>query len=239
MNACGASAWQNNVLLTFGLQIGFLMIALDLNNPVPGDRGIFDVINTFARHTVWLHSPALAYATYGVVLFAGLLLAGWWVARSTGNHIKVAAALWTPLGALLALAINQPIVNGVREARPYTVLPHILLLAHRSTDYSFPSDHAVMAGAVAGGLVLVNRRLGVVAVIAALVMAFARVYIGAHWPGDVEVGLALGAIVTVGGFKVIERPAVALVGFLVTTPLRPLLIARTTLGRGTTGSVPD
>ena len=78
-----------------------------------------------------------------------------------------------------------------------------------------------------------------VAALAALLMAFARVYVGAHWPGDVEIGLALGAAVTVGGFKVIERPAVALVGFLVTTPLRPLLVARGTLGRGTTGSLPD
>lgn len=217
------------------------MTALTMNNPVPGDRTVFDAINGFARHTVWLHSPALAYATYGVVLFAGLLLVGWWVARSTGNHTKVAAALWTPLGALLALAVNQPISNGVGEARPYAVLPNALVLAHRSTDYSFPSDHAVMAGAVAGGLFLVSRRLGVVAALAALLMAFVRVYVGAHWPGDVEVGLVLGAAVTVGGFKVIERPAVALVGKLATTPLRPLLVARPTLGtrEGGSGDLPD
>ena len=221
--------------------MGFLMTALTMNNPVPGDRSVFDAVNTVARRTVWLHSPTLAYATYGVVLFAGLLLAGWWVARSTGNHTQVAAAVWTPLGAMLALAINQPIVNAVREARPYTVLPDILVLAHRSTDYSFPSDHAVMAGAVAGGLFLVSRRLGVVAAVAALLMALARVYIGAHWPGDVEIGLALGATITIGGFKAIERPAVALVGFLATTPLRPLLVARPTLGthEGRTGSPPD
>lgn len=201
------------------------MTALVVHHPVLGDRSFFDAINTFARHTGWLHSPTLAYASYGVVVFAGLLLAGWWMARGTGEQTKVAAALWTPLGAMLALAINQPIVNGVREARPYTVNPHILVLAHRSTDYSFPSDHAVMAGAVAGGLLLVNRRLGLLAALAALLMAFARVYVGAHWPGDVVVGLALGAVVTIGGFKIIERPAVALVAFLTTTPLRRLLVA--------------
>ena len=69
----------------------------------------------------------------------------------------------------------------VAEARPYAVLPHILVLAHCSTDPSFPSDHAVLAGAVAAGLWLVNRRLGNVAVLAAAAMAFARVYIGAHY----------------------------------------------------------
>jgi undecaprenyl-diphosphatase len=36
---------------------------------------LFDDINTFARHTGWLHAPLVAYAKYGVVLF-GLLLIG-------------------------------------------------------------------------------------------------------------------------------------------------------------------
>ena len=191
--------------------------------PVLGDDRLFKAINSFARDTGWLHAPMLTYASYGMVLFAGLLLVGWWVARSTGDVTKVAASIWAPLGTLAAVAINQPIVNGVREARPYNVLPGILLLAHRSSDYSFPSDHAVMAGAVTGGLFLVNRRLGLATFVAALLMAFARVYIGAHWPGDVAVGLVLGATVTVVGFKLLQRPLVALVTYLETTPLRPLL----------------
>jgi peptidoglycan/LPS O-acetylase OafA/YrhL len=52
-------------------------------------------------------------------------------------------------GVLFAVALNQPIVNGAHEARPYTVHPHILVLAHRSTDLPFPSDYGVMAGAAA------------------------------------------------------------------------------------------
>ena len=60
------------------------------------------------------------------------------------------------------------------RGRPYTVLPNILVLAHRSTDYSFPSDHAVMAGAVAGGLFLVNRRLSAIAIVAAPLTMTAR-----------------------------------------------------------------
>ena len=54
---------------------------------------------------------------------------------------------------------------------------------------------------------------------AALLMAFARVYVGAHWPGDVVVGLVVGAAVVVGGFVVVRRPAVALVRALASTPL--------------------
>jgi len=44
------------------------------------------------------------------------------------------------------------------------------VLVARSTDFSFPSDHAVMAGAVAAGVWLVDRRLGLLTTIAALLM---------------------------------------------------------------------
>ena len=50
-------------------------------------------------------------------------------------------------------------------------------------DFSFPSDHATVAGAVAGGLGIVDRRLGRIAVGLAVLMAAARVYVGAHYPG--------------------------------------------------------
>ena len=61
---------------------------------------------------------------------------------------------------------------------PYDALPHVLVLVSRTTDFSFPSDHAVMSGAVAAGVLLANRRIGLVAVVAALAMCFTRVYVG-------------------------------------------------------------
>jgi undecaprenyl-diphosphatase len=135
----------------------------------------------------------LGYADYGVVLFGLLLVAGWWVARRSGRPELVAALICAVAATLVAVAINQPIVNAVHEARPYTTHPGALVLVTRSADFSFPSDHAVMAGAVALGLVFVSRGLAALATVAALVMAFARVYIAAHYPGDVLVGLVLGA----------------------------------------------
>ena len=46
-----------------------------------GDTGDFLQVNDFAQHTNWLHPAAVAFANYGIVLFAVLLLAGWWLAR--------------------------------------------------------------------------------------------------------------------------------------------------------------
>ena len=187
-------------------------------------RDLFQSVNHFAGATPWLHEPFKLYANDGVVLFAAVLLVGWWMARSLGRAAMV-AALWAPLGTLLAVAVNQPIVAAINEARPYTVLPHALILAAHSTDPSFPSDHATMAGAVAAGLVLVDRRLGIVAWVLALLMAFSRVYIGAHWPLDVVAGLILGSVVTLVGYLIFRRPITWLVDLVEGTRLRPLVTA--------------
>ncbi|MGV9807341.1 phosphatase PAP2 family protein [Micromonospora chersina] len=91
------------------------------------------------------------------------------MARRAGDGMP--AAVWAPAGMLLAVAVNQPIVSAVHEPRPYTTLSGILVLADRSPDPSFPSDHATMAGAVAAGLLLVSWRLGLLAVAAAAAAA--------------------------------------------------------------------
>lgn len=190
------------------------------------DTGLFLAVNEFARQTPWLHAFLLGYANDGVVLFALLMLAGWWLARRASDIRRMAAALWTPVATLLALAVNQPLVALVHEPRPFVAQHGILVLAHHSVDPGFPSDHATMAGAAAAGLFLVSRRLGLFTALAALLMAFARVYVADHYPQDVAVGLVLGAVVCLVGFLVVRRLLVWLVARLVRTPARPLLVRR-------------
>ena len=190
------------------------------------DLWVFQAINEFARATPWLHGPMVVYTNYGIVLLALLLLGGWWLARQQANPRVIAAALWAPVGMLAALGVNQPISSAVGEARPYAVLSNILVLAHRSMDPSFPSDHAVTAGAVAAGVLLVTRWvLAWVTVVAALLLAFSRVYIAAHYPHDVLAGLLLGAVVSVVivGFAIVRGVVTRLVVVLQGTRLRPVL----------------
>jgi membrane-associated phospholipid phosphatase len=181
------------------------------------DDRLMLAVNSLARHTGWLHAPVLFYASYGVVLFAALLLAGVLLARRRSTR-DLAAAGWACLATLLAVVLNQPVGHLFAEARPYAAHPGLLRLADPTRDFSFPSDHAVMAGAVAAGLLLVSRRLGMVAVAAAVLMAFARVYIAAHYPWDVLAGLALGAAVAVVGWVLLRRPLISLVGWLRSLP---------------------
>lgn len=189
---------------------------LDLN------ISLFLRVNDFTRATPWFHGPMTLFASYGLVVFAGLLVAGWWIARRDGDPIRMAAALWAPLGTLLAVAVNQPIVALVHEQRPYDALTGILVLATPTTDPGFPSDHATVAGAVTAGLFLVNRTLGWVTALCAALMEFSRVYIAAHYPLDVAAGLLLGATVTVVGWILARRLLVRLVERLRDTGFRSL-----------------
>jgi len=163
------------------------------------DQRIFHVINDFARDTPWLQPLLTAYANDGVFVFLVLLLAGWWLARKSTDPAAMVAAMWTPLGVLAALLIYDPIALSVNETRPCNALRNIVVL-HCNTDGGFPSIHAVIVAAVAAGLWLVNRHLGIVAAVAAAVMAFARIYVGAHYPSDVLAGLALGVVVSLAGY---------------------------------------
>jgi membrane-associated phospholipid phosphatase len=177
------------------------------------DDRLFLEVNDLARHTGWLHGAILVYATYGLVLFAGLMLAALLI-RRTGSDRALAAAGWSALATLIAVGLNQPLVAAFGESRPYTAHHGLLVLASRSSDGSFPSDHAVMAGAAAAGLWLASRMLGAIAAAAAVLMAFARVYIAAHYPWDVVAGLAFGALVAVLGWVLLRRPLIAVTAWL-------------------------
>jgi membrane-associated phospholipid phosphatase len=186
----------------------------------------FGAVNHLTRITPWLHTPARLYAEYGVVLFAALLLGAWVLTRRGCDLKRVAAALWAPIGVLVAVGVNQFFVSEVAESRPYTVMPHVLVLVSRSSDASFPSDHAVMAGAAAAGVFLAHRKLGLVAAGLALMMAATRVYVGAHFPLDVVAGLAVGAVVALTWYAASRPLVLRLVVALSQTLARPLLTAQ-------------
>jgi membrane-associated phospholipid phosphatase len=189
------------------------------------DTHLYRTFNDLQTDSTWLNGFALFYAkTGGPLLLALLLLAGVLVARRRDLE-HVTRAGWAGLSTFVAVGLNQPIVHAVDRARPYATLSHVHLLGTPSTDPSFPSDHATLAGAAIAGLFLVDRRLGWVATAGGLLLCIDRVYIGAHYPSDVLAGLVLGAAVALIGWVVLRRPLVALVTRLAATRLRPLLAA--------------
>lgn len=190
------------------------------------DAALFRFMNRFAERTGWLHPPAVAFAKYGIVAFALMLLVGWWFGRQRPEMTTLAAVACTVVAVFMALGAAQLIGHAVGRARPYDAMTGIRALVARTTDFSFPSDHATVAGAVAGGLWFVDRRLARLTIGLALLMAVTRVYVGAHYPGDVLAGLVLGAATAAGVHQLASGPIAALLGRLAHSPLRPLVTSQ-------------
>ncbi|MEW1647106.1 phosphatase PAP2 family protein [Streptomyces sp. NPDC091219] len=136
---------------------------------------------------------------YGLLL--AMVLLGvwcWWSVRRRGGEdaaASVAALVWAPLAAALAVLVNVPIRGFVERPRPFLDHTGLDVLISGKTDYSFVSDHATITMAMGVALFVADRRFGVAGIGLALLEGFCRVYMGVHYPTDVIGGFALGTAV--------------------------------------------
>ncbi|MFG2129068.1 phosphatase PAP2 family protein [Streptomyces sp. NPDC048751] len=147
----------------------------------------------------WLDRVVEFVGEYGLLLAMVLLVLGcWWSVRRRSAEdaaSSVAALVWAPLAAAVAVLVNVPIRGFVERPRPFLDHQGLEVLVSGKTDYSFVSDHATITMAMAVGLFVANRRFGVVGIGVALLEGFCRVYMGVHYPTDVVGGFALGTAV--------------------------------------------
>ncbi|WP_328481103.1 phosphatase PAP2 family protein [Streptomyces sp. NBC_00377] len=149
----------------------------------------------------WLDRIVEFVGEYGLLLAMVLLIVWcWWgVRRRPGGAEEaassVAALIWAPLAAAVAVLVNVPIRGFVERPRPFRDHQGLEVLVSGKTDYSFVSDHATLTMAMAVGLFVANRRFGLVGIGIALLEGFCRIYMGVHYPTDVVGGFALGTAV--------------------------------------------
>ncbi|MEV6580462.1 phosphatase PAP2 family protein [Streptomyces sp. NPDC051582] len=188
------------------------------------DGGAYIHVTDVAHRTPdWLNDVISAWSLYGLALFAVLMVVAWWRARRAGAPAAV-TALAVPLITLAGFGVDLLLKLVVREDRPCQSL-HVAVLegCPAPGDWSFPSNHAAIAAAAAVALLFVSRRLGAVALIAAVLMAASRVWVGVHYPHDVLAGCALGALVAAVCARSVRSRQRALADRLVGGRLRPLL----------------
>lgn len=131
-----------------------------------------------------------AIATY--LIFALVLAAAsWWLWPGLREKGKL-AALAAAVAVVAGQAFNLLVGWFVFVPRPF-VAHHVLLLVQSARDSSFPSDHATAAFGIAATALLWRMPGRWLILIGAILIAVARVYVGAHYPLDVIAGAVLGS----------------------------------------------
>lgn len=164
------------------------------------DYGLFSAINGLAGRSAVLDAIMIGSAKYLPVVFALALIALWLTWKPQNQR----GAFLAGTSALIALGLGQIVGHALPRPRPYLAHP-VNLLISRSVDTSFPSDHATLGFAVAVMVWQYNRRVGTALLFLALVLAFSRVFVGAHYPSDVLGGGVLGTVTSLAIAALIRR----------------------------------
>ncbi|MFD3543009.1 phosphatase PAP2 family protein [Streptomyces sp. NPDC058662] len=154
-------------------------------------------VTSFAHSTPsWVQTASEVWTEYGLLVFGALFVAVWWRSRSRRDPRTVALAVLAAPVTALAYVVSEAAKSTVDQDRPcraVTGAAVALIECPAYGDWSFPSNHSAIAGAAAVALALAVRRLALLTVPLALLMAFSRVFVGVHYPHDVAMGLLLGA----------------------------------------------
>ncbi|MEV0184957.1 phosphatase PAP2 family protein [Streptomyces sp. NPDC050625] len=200
---------------------------------------LYDINGLAKSAPNWFDRVMEFVGEYGLLLATVLLVVWcWWsVRRRAGSADEaassVAALVWAPLAAAIAVLVNVPIRGFVERPRPFRDHQGLAVLVSGKTDYSFVSDHATITMALGVGLFVANRRFGIAGIGLALFEGFCRVYMGVHYPTDVVGGFALGTAVVL----LLSPPAMALLTpvtkAVARSPRAGLLIRRRSPSGGT------
>ena len=121
--------------------------------------------------------------------------------RKTGLAMGISLLI----GLLVCNVTLKPLVGRIR---PYDYQwqffqKEITLLVEGLHDFSFPSGHTIASFEAATALLIGNKKLGIPAMILAVLIAFSRLYLYVHYPTDVIVSIVLGiGIAFLGTFLV-------------------------------------
>jgi undecaprenyl-diphosphatase len=148
-------------------------------NDLTGNGVLDDVMKGAARY--------LIFAVFAVLAVLCLK-------RLYDRRVRPVAATVVTLAITFALGLVGAAVYA--EKRPFQTHKVHQLIAH-APGQSFPSDHATAAFGVAlAVIVFLSWRWGAVLFVAALLIGFARVYDGIHYPLDIVGGFLAALVAT-------------------------------------------
>jgi len=173
----------------------------------------FSAINRSAGQNPAIDAVMIFVANYLILALPLLLLVLWFMPGLVAGDKPIMrmetrrVLLLAVVAAALALGINALIGAIVFEPRPF-VGHHVHDLIVHTADSAFPSDHTAVAFAVAvmlwhlpnagrsvvSGRWIAPRLIALLALACAIIIGFARIYCGLHYPDDVIAGALIGVL---------------------------------------------
>ncbi len=141
--------------------------------------------------------PVITYLGSGgtIWIITAVILLFFRKSRKTGVTVLLALLI----GLLLSTILLKGLVGRIR---PFNMAEGLLdastlLIGVPSGEFSFPSGHSVSSFSAATVLFMYNRKIGIPALILAVLIAFSRLYLYVHFPTDVIGGAAVGFAIAV------------------------------------------
>ncbi len=164
------------------------------------DTRLFLAVNNLP-HPVWANVLAdgiTLITTGGWIWLLGLALAR--ILGVSGSRRVFRLAAPSVIGA--TSAVEWPIKALFRRRRPFIDVVRALVIGRRPDGWSFPSGHTAAAFSGAWVLSTVWPKKAPFFFGLASLVGFSRIYVGAHYPGDVFSGATLGMLIA----EAIRRP---------------------------------
>ena len=154
------------------------------------NQHLFLLLNAPAHPSELMLAFAWVVAEYVVFIVPVYLMLGWLLNQTHDTKKRMLQAL---LSGLLALLMAQATGHLFPHPRPFMLelgtnfLPHV-------PDPSFPSDHVTLILATAFSLMFLaaTRIFGAALIAIGLLVAWARVYLGVHFPFDMVGACIIG-----------------------------------------------
>lgn len=156
------------------------------------DTALFYLLNRDIQNTLLdIVMPVISGRSY-IIIFPFLVF---FLIKEKKNGVII--LVLSVVSVIAADGAGNALKHIIGRARPCNALENVHLLYGCSKSFSMPSNHSVNAFAfVTPFLAMTKDRVKYIFLFVAVLVAFARVYVGVHYPFDITVGAAVGALLS-------------------------------------------